>query len=150
MKSLNLKTLIEKLNIKPVDLDNLRTAGFPLKKIDKPTYYDLIIRGNVAVTDEGVYICINGADYSWTLDGHKQPMMIMPSPNMGPGYECLHSDSYKDFFPYAYGRQDEFTVAGVFESDIQADKLKTIEDLERVYSEYELDKGYEYILKKYA
>ena len=74
----------------------------------------------------------------------------MPSPNMGPGYECLHSDSYKDFFPYAYGRQDEFTVAAVFESDIQADKLKTIEDLERVYSEYELDKGYEYILKKYA
>ena len=150
MKSLNLKTLMEKLDIKPVNLANLHTAGFPLKKIDKPTYYDLIISGNVAVTGESVYICINGADYTWTSGAHKKPMMIMPSHNTELGYECLHSDSYKDFFPYAYGRQDEFTVADVFESDIQTDKLKTVEDLKRVYSEYELDKGYEYILKKYA
>ena len=107
MKSLNLKTLMEKLDIKPVNLADLRTTGFPLKKINKPTYYDLIIRGNVAVTGEGVYICINGADYTWTSANHKKPMMIMPSHNTELGYECLHSDSYKDFFPYAYGRQED-------------------------------------------
>lgn len=139
----------EKLDIKPADLNNLLL----LKKINNPKYEDLLVTGNVAVTGEDVYICIDGYDYDWTLSAQKIPLMVVPSDLYAGGYMCMYTECYKKYFPehendIRIHNIDgyKYRIKAVFKSGITADDLKTAKDLKRIYAEYKLDKGPDYIL----
>lgn len=111
----------EKLDIKPADLDNLLL----LKKINNPEYKDLLVTGNIAVTNEDVYICIDGNDYDWVRENNKYPMLITPCGRSWRDYESLFVGRYQSNFPYndnCIGDRDlydKFKIVAIYTSGIK-------------------------------